>query len=92
MLSIQIKDSYAVWLPKNMKPLIYKATKEKYGISFPAALLNRSYNSMYIEWWLHNIGYYITLPFIWISFLKKINLRCKDVDLEQWEEKPYVRD
>ena len=92
MISIQIKNSYTVWRPKTMWSLIYEATKEKYNIPFPAALLNRTYKSMYIEWWLHNIGYYVTLPFVWIKFLKKINLRCKDVDLEQWKEKPYIRD
>ena len=83
MLSIKIKDSYTVWRPSRMKKLIYKATKEKYEISLPAALLNSTYKSMYIEWWAHNIGYYLTLPFIWIPFIKKINLRCKDVDLEE---------
>lgn len=81
MLSIQIKDSYTAWWPSRMKLLLYRASKEKFGISFPAALLNRTYKSMYIEWWAHNIGYYLTLPFIWIPFMKKINLRCKDVNL-----------
>jgi hypothetical protein len=41
--------------------------------------ITRSYTSMYIEWYLHNIGYYITLPFPWWD---NINARCKDVDLE----------
>lgn len=85
MYSIQIENSYTVWRPSCMKLLIWKATREKYKISFPAALLNRTYRSMYIEWWLHNIGYYITLPFIWVPFINKINLRCKDVDLEEHE-------
>ena len=83
MLSIKIKNSYTVWRPQRMKRLIYNATKEKYDIGLPCALLNRSYKDMYFEWWLHNIGYYITLPFIFISFIRKINLRCKDVDLEE---------
>ena len=85
MLCIKIVDSYTVWRPKQMKRLIYNATKEKYEIGFPCALLNRSYKSMYIEWWAHNIGYYVTLPFIFIPAIKKINLRCKDVDLEEYE-------
>lgn len=35
-----------------------------------------------LEWWLHNIGYYMTLPFINNNnFLAHINLHCKDVDL-----------
>lgn len=91
MLSIKIKNSYTVWRPQQMKRLIYNATKEKYEISFPAALLNRSYEGMYLEWWLHNIGYYITLPFVFIPCIKKLNLRFKDVDLEEndsWFPRP----
>lgn len=45
--------------------------------------LNRSYKGMYIEWYLHNIGYYLTLPFIKKESIKKLNLRFKDVDLEE---------
>lgn len=74
-----------------MKRLIYNATKEKYDIGFPTVLLNRSYEGMYFEWWLHNIGYYITLPFIFIPCIKKLNLRFKDVDLEEkdsWFPRP----
>ena len=87
MLSIQIKDSYAVWRPRRMKLLIIKECKRKYEISFPMTLLNRSYCSMYIEWWAHNIVYYLTLPFTFIKFISKINLRCKDIDLEEHEVK-----
>lgn len=35
-----------------------------------------------IEWWLHNIGYYLTLPFIKCAAMKALNERFKDVDLE----------
>ena len=47
--------------------------------------LNRSYLSMYIEWWLHNIGYYITKPLADISKIKELNERFKHVDLGEWD-------
>lgn len=34
-----------------------------------------------IEWWLHNIGYYLTLPFIKNAKIKALNDRFKHVDL-----------
>ena len=83
--SIQIKDSYRLWKPSAMKNFIQVAVYLKYRSLFPEEFLNRSYQSMYIEWWLHNIGYYITKPFCFIAFVKKINLRCRDVDLEEWQ-------
>lgn len=49
-------------------------------LNFAESYLNRSYRSMYIEWWLHNIGYYLTLPF---KKLETINIRFKHVDLEE---------
>ena len=82
MKSIQIKDSYKIWSTFSMWEFIHDACFDKYGMGFPDDILHRSYLSMYIEWWLHNIGYYITKPFCFIGFIKKINLRCKDVDLE----------
>lgn len=84
MKSIQIKDSYKIWRPSDMKFYILMKCIEKYSRFFPTDVLNRSYLSMYIEWWLHNIGYYLTKPFCFIPFIKKINLRCKDVDLEEY--------
>ena len=49
----------------------------------PERLLSRTYRSMYIEWWLHNVGYYVSLP--WKNgFWRNINKRCRDVDLEEW--------
>ena len=81
--SIQIKDSYKIWRPFAMKQLIIKACCVKYDSIFFVDVLNRSYVSMYVEWWLHNIGYYITKPFSFIPNIKIINLRCKDVDLEE---------
>lgn len=54
-----------------------------YGDIFANKVLNRSWKSLYIEWWLHNIGYYLTLPLVWISYFKKLNERFKHVDLEE---------
>jgi hypothetical protein len=34
-----------------------------------------------IEWWIHNICYYLTLPFVKLSKGKELNERCKHVDL-----------
>jgi hypothetical protein len=84
MKVIQIKDSYLIWNTAEMRMLIKKKCHEKHKALFPEQLLNRSYRSMYIEWWLHNIGYYLTKPFCSNTIIKKINLRCKDVDLEEW--------
>lgn len=83
MLSIQIKNSYKIWRPKTMKKLILQATKEKYDISFPCALLNRTYLNMYIEWYLHNIGFWFTYPFTEYDWIAKLNRRFQHVDLEE---------
>lgn len=80
MKSIQIKDSYRLWKPSAMKNFIQFSVYLKYRSLSPEELLNRSYQSMYIEWWLHNIGYYLTRN---IAIFDVINLRCKDVDLEE---------
>ena len=73
---IQIKDSYKIWRPNVMKPHIH-SEPTTYG-PYPEHF---NYTPYIIEWWLHNIGYWITKPFVFIPALKKINLRCKDVDL-----------
>lgn len=63
---VQIKNSYKIWRPSVMKNLIdYHAPTEKH-------------TALIIEWWLHNIIYYLTKPF---GILKSINARCRDVDL-----------
>lgn len=56
---------------------------EKYVSPFANEVLNRSWISMYIEWWLHNIGYYVTLHLRAWSFMSEINDRCRCVDLEE---------
>lgn len=80
MKSIQIRDSYRLWKHSAMKNFIQFACSIKYHSLDPEELLNRSYQSMYIEWWLHNIGYYLTRN---IPLFKSITERCKDVDLEE---------
>ena len=78
--SIQIKDSYKFWRPCKMKLEIQAACYYKYGSVRANEVLHRSYVGMYIEWWLHNIGYYLTRN---LAIFDVINLRCKDVDLEE---------
>ena len=61
---IQIKNSYTIWSPKEMR---------KYTSSITFLHI--------FEWWLHNVEYYITLPYCNNSKLKKLNERFKHVDL-----------
>lgn len=85
MAVIKIKNSYKVWARETMKSRMIACAFVQQNVTNPEKLLNRTYRSMYIEWYLHNIGYYVTLPFTKIEALRKINLRCKDVDLEEWK-------
>ena len=82
--NIHIEDSYNIWDTKDMRIILEEECHTRFGFYAPEIILNRSYYSMYVEWWLHNILYYITKPFCSIDFIKKINLRCKDVDLSEW--------
>lgn len=75
---IQIKDSYKVWSPGKMLRLIYVA--DPYHGCPDYDKLNTFLVAL--EWWLHNIAYWLTLPFIFIPFVKKLNERAKDVDLD----------
>ena len=79
MKNIQIKDSYRIWSITKMKGLI----DMKLGYINPEHALGRTYSGMYVEWYLHNIGYYLTKPFCGIKAVRVINLRFKDVDLEE---------
>lgn len=83
--SIRIEDSYLIWSPEDMKLIIQAKSYIKYGNNDAGYVLHRDYKSMYVEWWFHNIGYYVTKPFCFIEYFNKINLRCKDVDLEEWD-------
>lgn len=83
MKVITINDGYKYWHPKMQCILIELSCLNKYRTA-SIIILNRSQISLVTEWWLHNIGYYITKPFIkYNKYLKQINLRCKDVDLEE---------
>lgn len=84
MKNIHIENSYNIWLTKKMKRRIRRKSNELCGLYDAEVYLNRSYLSMYIEWWLHNIGYYITKPLADISKIKELNERFKHVDLEEW--------
>lgn len=83
--SIQIKNSYNIWSPAKMKIKLQIEARDCYLSWEPTTVLNRTYLSMYIEWWLHNIGYCVTKPFIRFEKFNRINLRCKDIDLEEWK-------
>ena len=85
MKCIHIEDSYNMWKVKHMKRTINLECYKNFESYTPEKVLNRDYWSMYIEWWLHNIGYYMTKPFCFIDGVKKINVRFKDVDIEEWK-------
>ena len=84
MNNIHINNSYNIWNTSYIRFIIKNKCYENFNSYEPEIVLNRTYRSMYIEWWLHNIGYYITKPFYFIKKISEINLRCKDVDLEEW--------
>lgn len=83
---VQIKYSYDIWNPKLMLDSIYvycvALDKEA-----PLVLQSEFYSKvkrpllLIIEWWLHNIGYYLTKPFIFIPPIKSLNERFEHVDL-----------
>jgi len=84
MHNLHIKNSYKVWDYHTMKIFIIGNCIKSYGSPDAQSVLNRSYRSMCIEWVLHNIGYYITRPFCCAEAIRKLNLRFRDVDLEEW--------
>lgn len=70
---VKVVDSYKVWRGETMEYLIFKKLGSVVDL--------RNLTAIKIEWWLHNIGYYLTKPFIFIPAIKKLNDRFKDVDL-----------
>lgn len=70
---VQIKNSYSVWTRRTMWRLIVEALDQTVSFKHCAAIE--------IEWWLHNIAYWLTRPFIFIPVIKKLNERAKHVDL-----------
>ena len=86
MRSLHIENSYRIWSRLQMRNNIDFEWSQKNDIWLvmnPEDYLNRTYESMYVEWWLHNIGYYITLPFVKNNKVKALNERFKHVDLEE---------
>ena len=82
MNNIHIENSYKIWKTSMMNYMIKLSAMQQYQLD-PEKYLNRSYTSMYIEWWLHSICYYATLPLCKIKFFADLNLRAKHVDLEK---------
>ena len=80
--SIHIENSYKIWSIKTMNEMIYMEFRRKYNEIDVEYYMNRTYNSMYIEWYLHNIGYWFTLLFVKCEKIKALNERFKHVDLE----------
>ncbi len=86
--NLHIKGSYKVWNITLMSNAIRIRALNIYGVFGKEnieKLLNRTMRSMYIDWWIHNIGYYLTLPLCHIPYFKVLNNRFKDVDLEEWK-------
>lgn len=83
MKNIHIENSYKVWSETMMSALIIIKCYEQYDDIFADEILNRSWASMHIEWYLHNIGYWLTLPFVRNEKIKRLNNRFKHVDLEE---------
>ena len=67
---IHIRLSYDVWSPARMRKYIIA-----YGGNGKHIFL------LVIEWWLHNIGYYLTYPFTANPKIDALNERFKHVDL-----------
>lgn len=83
MKNIHIENSYNIWTPDHMWSTIIHQSQLTYDDLRADVVLNRSYKGMYIEWYLHNIGYWLTLPFIKNSKIQKLNERFKHLDLEE---------
>lgn len=86
LIYLHIADSHNVWLPWEMRFKALKKAVFDYHTDDVQKLLNRSWRSIYIEWWLHNIGYYLTKPFCKYEWAERLNKRFKDVDLEEWSK------
>ena len=74
---VSIEKGYEVWKPSNMKTII------DYCVGY-LPMKQSEYTILYIEWWIHNIGYYVTKPFTFIPKINAINKRFETVDLEVW--------
>lgn len=83
MKNLHIENSYKIWSKSKMRALIEEKCLAEYETTKAEIILKRSYSSLYIEWWLHNIGYYLTKPFCFNTKILALNLRFKDVDLDE---------
>ena len=83
MKNLHFNNSYNIWDTTTMWGMINEECAKKYDQLFADDVLNRSYNGMYLEWYLHNIGYYLTLPFCEYDFIRRLNIRFRDLDLEE---------
>ena len=78
MKNLHITNSFLIWAPSEMKEKIVETCLITYEHYDAAEVLDRTWVGMYIEWWLHNIGYYITKPFPFLNFFTE---RFQHVDL-----------
>lgn len=83
MKVLHIQNSYQTWDINTMYLKILGECFLEYHSTEVDIILNRSYTGMYIEWYLHNIGYFLTLPFIKNENIKALNERFKHLDLEE---------
>lgn len=83
MKNLHFSNSYNVWSTELMWNEIIHQSHLRYGNLQADKVLNRSYTGMYVEWWFHNIGYYLTLPFCEYDFIRRLNIRFRDLDLEE---------
>ena len=81
--SLHFKNSYKIWSVNTIDMVLVTYCTLRYGTGDYCETLNRTKHGIIIEWWLHNIFYYITLPFIKIPKIKELNDRFKHVDLEE---------
>ena len=81
MKNLHIINSFLIWAPSEMKEKIVEACMITYKHYDAAEVLGRTWIGMYIEWWLHNIGYYITKLIPFLNFLTE---RFQHVDLNSW--------
>jgi hypothetical protein len=81
--NLHIENSYNIWHKNDMFTAITEKSKKDYGNQLADKVLNRSYRGMYVEWWLHNAGYWATRPFTKNTQVAKLNERFKHLDLEE---------
>jgi hypothetical protein len=83
MNNLHIENSYLYWGIYDMKKMIVDTCVKTYDTPCVEEKLNRPFWTLYIEWWLHNIGYYMTKPY---PKMESITIRFRDVDLNEWKK------